>query len=121
MKVVYFERYIDGLELGHVHAGVHTKCFYIPSKDLALFSEKSGTFGSTEYGLATSEKLLKEARAIAEDMVPIAHGISYNNIKVFEYDGVALRALIRNAKAKTKLERKVESGIKELLKCVGEK
>jgi len=116
MKVVYFNR--NARSPIHIHAGSYANCFYIPNENLVLCKEQYGSFGGQDYFLTDRTKMLEEARAIAEGRTPSVEGVSFSDIKEFEYDSSRLRELIQNTRLKTELQTKVKSGIEDLLKQI---
>lgn len=119
MKVVYFER--KARSPIHIHAGRYANAFYVPDEDVLLFSEQHGTFGGRDFSLTTNERPLDEARAIARGEIPSLDGVTYSNIRKFDYDESRLRDLIQDARLKAELEPRVKSGIEKLLKYAGRK
>ena len=128
MKLIYFKRKAKGF---HIHGGAFAECFYIPQEEAVLFRERQGTFGSEDYSLNEETKFLEEVKkAIANpelfsdntkekhEGIPVTGGITYSNIKEFEYDDSKVQQLIQDAQSAKELEVKVQTGIESLLEQV---
>jgi hypothetical protein len=114
MKVFYYHRFArSGF---HLHASSAAHIFYIPEENLILFKEQRGTFGGVEYSFTQRKELLEEARSVMQGSK--VEGIEISNPKEFEYDSKKIERLIQDARSKSELEKKVRSGIEELLEKV---
>jgi len=117
MKVIYFKK--NARSPFHIHAGSYYDCFYISDENIVLYKEQQGSFGSENYSFSNrAEILIEEAKIIAEGKTPSLGGVSFSDIKEFEYDSLKLRDLIQNTKLKVELEIKVKSGIEDILKQI---
>lgn len=116
MNVIYFER--NARSSRHVHEGHYANCFYVPDENIVLYKEQHGTFGGEDYSLTDRAKSLEEAKSIASGRTPNVNGVTFSNIKKFEYESSKLLELIKNARLKAELQTKVESGIEDLLKQI---
>lgn len=103
----------------HIHAGSYADCFYIPDENVVLYRQRIGTFGGKDYSLTDKREILDEARAIEKNEPLGKANIAFSNVKEFEYDDSKIKELISNAESKSELEKKVQSGIEDLLGEVG--
>ena len=117
MKVIYFERNVRSPI--HIHAGFYASCLYVPGGNIVLYKEQHGTFGGKDYSLTNKIEILKEAKFIAWGRIPHVEGVTFSNIKKFEYESSKLLELIKYARLKAKLQTKVEGGIEDILKQIG--
>lgn len=117
MKVIYFER--GARSPIHIHEGSYASCFYVPDENIVLYREQHGRFGGKDYLLTNRKEILEKARAIDENRTLNVDGVTFSNIKKFEYESSKLLELIKYAKLKAKLQTKVKAGIEDLLKYVG--
>lgn len=113
MKVVYYKR--TALSPTHIHASYHEDMFYIPEREVVLFSETAGTFGDVSFDISKKPEILDEARSIADGKKPELERVEYSNIKTFDYDSKKVDVLIADAIKKQYLDHKVKKGLEGLI------
>ena len=110
MKVVYFDRCLT-------KGGQHRDSFYLPSKNLILYKDRVKLADGTA-SLTDEQSFLDEARMIAEGEIPQVNGLRFSNLKLFEYDGSVIEALVENIRSRNELSTKIISGMEALLSQV---
>ena len=116
MRVVYYHRYAkSGF---HIHAYSSADIFYFPDENSILFREQLGSFGGKDYSLTERQELLDEARSVMQGSGIGLEEAEISNLKEFEYDTEKIKRLIQDARSKSKLEKRVRSGIEELLNLI---
>ena len=88
--------------------------FYIPSNDVILYRVQHGMQENQCYGITEAKEALDEIRTALKGSVGICQP-AIRNIKVFDFNGVALKKLIGQARAKALLESEIRLGIEGLL------
>jgi hypothetical protein len=95
MKVLYYERYAGSPF--HVHAGSSAKVFYIPERDIIIYSETHGSFGSEKISYTKKGEILKEAKAVMDNNLSIFEGgPGISNIKEINIGVSIVDSLITN-------------------------
>ena len=112
MKAIYFERSERSL---HMYGSSRAKGVYIPDESVVLYKEQRGVFGETTYSFTDRQEILDEMQSLLKGASPNVEGVTYSEIKEFEYDGTRLKEIIQNARLKRELRDKVKFGIDALL------
>lgn len=115
MRVVYYFR--DARSSIYAVVGAHGHMFYIPSADVILYRVQYGAQDDQHYGITEAKEALDEIRAAlkgSESTVEICRP-DIKNIRIFDFNGTALKKLIRQARSKTSLETEIRLGIEGLL------
>ncbi len=106
MKVVH---YIKNT-FSEIAEDTETTCFYLPDKEIVLFSRQAGDWDLVDRG-----EMILEGGAISAGRIPIVKGVRYSNIKQFDYDENKLGQLIRDLKSRNKLDDEIALGIEYLV------
>ncbi len=116
MEIVYYKR--NALSETNMHAGSYARCFFVPAENVLLYREQNGSFGGENYSITYEKEILQEANKIANGIIPDVTGVTFSDIKKFEYEKSRLQKLIKDARLKAELQTKVEAGIEALLKKI---
>ncbi|MCD6215743.1 MAG: hypothetical protein J7J92_01555 [Candidatus Aenigmarchaeota archaeon] len=112
MRVIHYVRTFESI---HIHATPCIDCFYIPDEDILLYKGED-TFGGIRYSLINDPVILGEARKIANGEIPQVKNVEFSDIIELDYNSNKLRELVENAQLRNKLDKKVKSGIEDILK-----
>ena len=100
MKVIYFERSGKAWARG----------FYVPSEDVILYAKMNSLVDAPVY-----DEILDGVRSIARgNNAPK----NFRNVSEVKYDASRIMALIQDARLRAELDKKVDTGIEELLEQV---
>lgn len=124
MKLVIYTKYSQGI--GHIHAGIVTTFVFVPDKNVLLFVETQGSFGSEQYGIVNHEHkdvLLGEAllveRALYDGLTKmdgtINAGSKITDIREIYKLDEEIEDLITTALERHRLDLLVSNAIEELI------
>lgn len=110
MKVIFYERYARSP--AHIHAGVTSRCYYIPSEKVVIAGEVVGTFGVEEIYLSEDVAFLDEAAAVERGENPevaAGHGVHFSKPNVLDLNSDVVVDLIRRLRWMMEARKEIKS------------